>query len=135
MANRHSYHKRYMGNQTMQWLNQLIQEQTKQQETLNHVISILNITRYIVRLYRQRLNEMINALQRLNEDLNRLFNNTEVPTQFIRYQQMYIYMQTLLAHLRDSLTYMSQVAICMMDYVDAATANILSPDILPVEDL
>ena len=48
---------------------------------------------------------------------------------------MYIYMHTILAYLRDSLTYMSQVVIHIMDYVDAATTNILSPDILPVEDL
>ena len=44
-------------------------------------------------------------------------------------------MCTLLASLRDSLTYMRQVAIHMMDYMDVATTNILSPDILPVEDL
>ena len=44
-------------------------------------------------------------------------------------------MPTILAYLRDSLTYMRQVAIHMMDYVDAVTTNILSPDILPVEDL
>ena len=30
---------------------------------------------------------------------------------------------------------MRQVAIHMVDYVDAATTNVLSPDILPVEDL
>ena len=48
---------------------------------------------------------------------------------------MYIYMWTILAYLRDSLTYTRQVAICMMDYVDAATTNILSPDLLPVADL
>ena len=48
---------------------------------------------------------------------------------------MYIYMCTILAYLRDSLTYKRQVAIHMMDYVDAATTNVLSPDILPVEDL
>ena len=48
---------------------------------------------------------------------------------------MYIYMHTILAYLRDFLTYMRQVAIHMIDYVDAATTNILSPDILPVEDL
>ena len=30
---------------------------------------------------------------------------------------------------------MRQVAIHMMDYVDAALLNVLSPDILPVEDL
>ena len=31
--------------------------------------------------------------------------------------------------------YMRQVSIHMMDYVEAATTNILSPDILPIEDL
>ena len=44
-------------------------------------------------------------------------------------------MYTMLASLRDSLTYMREVAIHMMDYVDAATSNILSPDILPMEAL
>ena len=67
--------------------------------------------------------------------LNRLFNITEVLTQCIRYQQMYIYMCTILAYLRDFLIYMRQVAIHMMDYVDAAITNTLSPDMLPLEDL
>ena len=44
-------------------------------------------------------------------------------------------MYILLAYLSDSLTYMRQVAIHMMGYVDVATTNVLSPDILPVEDL
>ena len=48
---------------------------------------------------------------------------------------MYIYMCTILAYLRDSLTYMKHVAIHTMDYVDEATTNILLPDILTVEDL
>ena len=48
---------------------------------------------------------------------------------------MYIYMCTILAYLRDSLAYMRHIAIHTMDYVDAAATNILSPDILPVEDL
>ena len=48
---------------------------------------------------------------------------------------MYMYMCTIPAYLRDSLTYMRQVAIHMMDYVDVATTNVLSRDILPVEDL
>ena len=68
------------------------------------------------------------ALQRSNEDLNRLFNITEVLTQCIKYQHMYIYMCTILAYPRDFLTYMRQVATHMMDYVNAATNNILSPD-------
>ena len=48
---------------------------------------------------------------------------------------MCIYTYTILAYLRYSLTYMRQVAIHVMDYVDAAMTNILSPDILLVEDL
>ena len=57
----------------------------------------------------------MDSLQRSNEDLDRLFNITEVLTQHIRYQQMNIYMCTILAYLRDSLTYMRQVGIHMMD--------------------
>ena len=60
--------------------NQLIQEQTKQQETLVHVLSILNITRYAAQVNRQKLNELIDALQGSNEDFNRLFNIREVLT-------------------------------------------------------
>ena len=85
-----------------QCVNQLIQAQTKQQETLVHVISILNITRYAAQVNRQKLNEIIDALLRSNEDLDKLFNITEVLTQHIRYQQMYNYMCTILAYLRDS---------------------------------
>ena len=97
---------------------------------LVNVISIINITRYASKVNRQKLNEMVDALQRSNKDLNRLFNISEVLTQCIRYQQMYTYMCTVLAYLRDSSTYMRQVAMHMMDYLDAATTNILSPDIL-----
>ena len=72
MANRHGYHERYMGNQGT--CNQLIQEQTKQKETLVHVISILNVTRYAIQVNRQKLIKMMDVLQRSYEDLNRLFS-------------------------------------------------------------
>ena len=70
---------------------------------------------------------MIDAFQRSNQDLNRLFTITEVLTQHIRYQQMYIYMHTILAYLRDSLTYMRQVVIHMLDYVDAPFQLLTNP--------
>ena len=133
MTNRHSHHKGTW--KIKQCVNQLIQEQTNQQETLVHVISILNVTGYRVQVNRQTFNEMIDALQTSNEDFSRLFNSTEVLTQCNRYQQMYIYMHTILAYLKDTLTYMRQGDIHTIDHVYAATTNILSPDILPVEDL
>ena len=46
-----------------QHVNQLIQEQTKQQVTLIHVISILNVTRYEAQVNRQKL---LAVLQRSN---------------------------------------------------------------------
>ena len=60
-------------------VNQLIQTQSKQ-ETLVHVISILNVTRYAAQVNRQKMNEIMDALQRLNEDFDRLFNITETLT-------------------------------------------------------
>ena len=83
----------------------------------------------------QNLNEIINALQRANEDLYSLFNISEVLTQCIRYQKCTSYMCTILAYLRHSLTYMRHVAIHTMDYVDASTTTIVCPDVLPVENL
>ena len=111
----------------LKWDPPVIQTQRKQHETLVNVISVLNVTRYIAQVNSQKLIEVMNALQRSNEDLDRLFSITES-------QQMYIYMCTILAYLRDSLTYMRQVAIHTMDYVDAAITNVLSLDKFPVED-
>ena len=77
----------------------------------------------------------MDALQKVNEDVNTLFNITDILTQCLGYQQIYIYAHTILVYLRDSLMYMRQVAIHKMDYVDAATTNILSTYILPEEEL
>ena len=76
----------------MDGVNQLIQAQSKQQETLVHVISILNVIRYAAQVNSLMFNEIMDALQRSNEDLDRLFNITQDLTQQIRYQQMYINM-------------------------------------------
>ena len=45
-----------------QCVNQLMQEQTKQQETLVDVISILNIKWYAAQVNSQKLNEIIDDL-------------------------------------------------------------------------
>ena len=68
-----------------QCVSQLIQAQTKQQETVVHVISILNFTGYTAQVNRQKLNEIIDAFQRSNEDLNKFFNITDVLTQCSKY--------------------------------------------------
>ena len=118
-----------------QKINQLKEEQTKQQETLIHIISILNITWYTSKVNRQKLNEVMDALQKVNEDVNTLFNITDILTQCLRHQQIYTYAHTIVAYLRDTPTYMRQFAIQTMDVINAVMTNILSANILPVEDL
>ena len=118
-----------------QWINQLIQEQTKQQETLVHITCILNITHDTTQKNRQKLNEVMDALQKVKENVNTIFNIPDVLTQHLRYQQIYTSSHTILAYLRDPLMYMRQVPIHTMDYIDAVMTNILSPNMLLVEEL
>ena len=50
------------------WVNQLIATQHYQQETLVHVISILNITRYATQVNRQHINIVMNAAEWTHQD-------------------------------------------------------------------
>ena len=112
-----------------------MQEQTKQQKTLVLIISILNIVQYATQVNGKQLNEVMDALQKVNEDVKILFNITDILTQHLRCPQIYTYACTILAYLKDCLMYIRQVVTHTMYYVNAATTNILSPNILPVEEL
>ena len=84
------------------------------------------MTQYATQVNRQKLNEVMDALQKADRDVNTLFNIWGILTQHLRYQQIYTYACTILAYFRDSLTNMRQIW---------AVTNILSPNILPVEEL
>ena len=133
MANRHRYHERYIRNQATCEPMNTGTDQTTGDSSPCHIYPKCH--RYATQVNRQKLNEITDALQRSNKDLNSLFNITEVLTQCIRYQQMYIYMCTILDYLKYFHTYIRQVAIYTMDHGDAATTNIWLPDIFSVEDL
>ena len=53
----------------------------------------------------------------------------------LNYQQIVLHIHSILANPRDSLYYMRQVAMHAMDYLDVATTGILSPHVMPVEDI
>ena len=116
-------------------INQLITTQHNQQETLVHVISILNATRYITQVNRQLINIVMSAAEKKHQDVARLYNITHSLYSSLSYQQIVLHICSILANLQDSLYYMREVAIHSMDYVDAATTGIFSPHVLPVEDL
>ena len=116
-------------------VNQLIVMQHQQQETLVHIISILNVTRYATQVNRQHINLVMEGVERTHKDVTTLYNITSSSYTYLNYQQIVLHIHSILANLRDSLYYMRQVAMHMMNFIDAATTGILSPHVLPVEDL
>ena len=77
----------------------------------------------------------MDAVERTHQDITMLYNITSSLYASLNYQQIVLHICSILANLRDSLYYMKQVAMDMMDYTDAATTGILSPHVLPVGDL
>ena len=116
-------------------VNQLTAMQHKHQETLVHIISVLNVTRYATQVNRQHINLIIDTIERTHQDVSMLYNITSSLYTSLNYQQIVLHILSILANLRYSLHYMRQVAIHAMDCIDVATPGILSPHVLPVEDL
>ena len=77
---------------------------------------------------------VIEALERTHQDVTMFYNITSSLYTCLNYQQILLHTYSILANLRDSLYYMPQVALPVMDYIDAVTTGILSPHILQVED-
>ena len=105
------------------------------QENLVHIISVLNVTRYATQVNRQYINLVMDAVERTHQDITTLYNITSSLYTSQNYQQIVLYICSILANLRDSLYYMRQVTMHTMDYIDAATTGILSPHVLLVEYL
>ena len=115
-------------------VNQLIAMQHKQQETLVHIISVLNVTRYTTQVNRQHINLVMDAVERTHQDITMFYNITSSLYTKLNYQQIVLYIHSILVYLKDSLYYMKQVTMHAMDYIDASITGILSPHVLPVED-
>ena len=116
-------------------VKQLIQTQTQQQETLVHIISMLNVTRFAMKVNRQHLNAIMEAFERSHNDITTLFNITSSIYACINYQQILFHVSFILANLRDSLYYMRPISMLAMDYIDVATTGVLSPHVLPVDEM
>ena len=117
------------------WINQLIVTQSSQQETLVHVISILNITRYAVQVNRHSINILMDAAEATSHGINNLYNLTISLATSISFHQLILHIRSVFANLCDSLNYIQTVFAHIMDYINAATSGPLSPHILPVMDL
>ena len=116
-------------------INQLITTQTSQCNTLVHIVSILNVTRYATQVNRHSINNLIDAVCTTSQDINNLYNLTTSLAASINFNQMILHIRSVFANLRDSLHYLRTVSAHTMDYIDAATSAVLSPHVLPVTDL
>ena len=113
----------------------LISTQQNQQETLVHVILILNVTRYATQVNRQHISILMDAMEKTYQDITSLYNIMHSLYSSMSYHQIILHIRSILANLWDSLHYMPEIALHTMDYINAATTGMLSPDILPVQDL
>ena len=116
-------------------INQLIATQSSQQETLVHIISILNVTRYATQVNRHSINVLMDTARATSHYINNFYNLTMSLTTSINLHQLILHIRSVFANLCDSLNYIQMVSIHTMDYTNAATSGTPSPHILPVMDL
>ena len=116
-------------------INQLIITQASQCNTLVHIVSILNITRYITQVNRHSINTLMDAVRTTSHDINNLYNLTTSLTTSFNFHQMILHIRSVFANLCDSLNYIRMVSTHTMEYINAATSGTLSPHVLPVIDL
>ena len=116
--NSYTHHKRslllFLGN-TLRWLtgtattkdvgsirecvNQLIETQSTQQETLVHIVSILNVTGYAAQVNRYSINILMDKVNETSHDVNNLYNLTTLLATSLSYHQLVLYIRSVLANL------------------------------------
>ena len=106
-------------------ITQLITTQSLQQETLVHIISILNVTRYAAQVNRHSINALMDAARATSYDINNLYNLTTSLTTSINFHQLIFHIRSVFADLHDSLNYIQMVSTHTMGYIDAATSGTL----------
>ena len=116
-------------------INQLTATQTSQCNTLVHIMSILNITRYATQINRYSFNTLMDTVRTTSHDINNLYNLTTSLATSINFYQMILHIRSVFANLCDSLNYIQTVSAHTMEYINAATSGTLLPHVLPVIDL
>ena len=72
-------------------INQLIATQQNQQETLDHIVSILNITRYTTQVNMQHINILMDTMEKIHQDVTTMFNITHSLYSSLSHQQIILH--------------------------------------------
>ena len=86
-------------------INQLIATQASQCNTLVHIMSIMNITRYTTQVNRHSINTLMDAVRTTSHDINNFYNLTTSLATNINFHQMILHIRSVFANLCDSLNY------------------------------
>ena len=116
-------------------VDRLTEAQSTQQETLVHIISILNITWYAAQVNRHSINVIMHKVDETVHDVNNLYHLTNSLATSLSCHQSILHIRSILANLWDSLPYIRTVSMHTMDYIDAATTGTLLLHVLPIMDL
>ena len=101
-------------------INQLIATQTSQHNTLIHIVSILNITRYATQVNRHSINTLIDAVCTTSQDINNLYNLTTSLATSVNFNQMILHIRSVFANHQDSLHYIQTVSTHTMEYINCS---------------
>ena len=77
-------------------VNQLIETQSAQQETLVHIMSILNVPRYAAQINRHSINVLMDKMDETSHDVNNLYNLTTSLATSLSYHQIVLYIRSVL---------------------------------------
>ena len=116
-------------NSNKEWVNQLTEAQSTQQETLVHIVSILNVTRYAAQVNRHSINILMDKVDETSHNVNNLYNFTTSLATSLSYHQLILYIRSVLANLQDPLSHIRKVSTHTMDYINAAMTGTLFPHI------
>ena len=86
-------------NSIKEHVNQLNEAQSTQQETLVHIVSILNITRYAPQVNMHSINVLMDKVHETSHDVNNLYNLTTLLATSLSYHQLVLYIRSVLANL------------------------------------
>ena len=95
-----------------------------------HIISILNVTRYVAQVNRHSINALMDKVDETAHDVNNVYNLTTSLATSLSYHELILHIRLVLANLWDSLSYIRTASMHTIDYIHAAMTSILSPHIL-----
>ena len=80
-------------------INQLIATQSLQQETLVHIISILNVTQYAAQVNRHSINILRDRVDKTLHDTSNLYNLTTSLATSVSFHQLILHIRSVFANL------------------------------------